>query len=99
MHIAAGREVVPAMFVIPYPPGFDPRPGGHRKEILAFISARHPRDLASTGTRSVCSPMKHWPNRDRAPRGGPRVAASRPHRLCQAKIPIFDCGKQMARRH
>jgi arginine decarboxylase len=47
MHIAAGREVVSAMFVIPYPPGFPILVPGQviSKEILAFIEALDTREI------------------------------------------------------
>ena len=46
-HIAAGREVVSAMFVIPYPPGFPILVPGQviSKEILAFIEALDTREI------------------------------------------------------
>ena len=46
-HVAAGREVVSAMFVIPYPPGFPLLVPGQviSKEILAFIEALDTREI------------------------------------------------------
>jgi arginine decarboxylase len=46
-HIAAGRQVVSAMFVIPYPPGFPILVPGQviSKEILAFIEALDTREI------------------------------------------------------
>jgi len=46
-HIASGREVVSAMFVIPYPPGFPILVPGQAisKEILAFIEALDTREI------------------------------------------------------
>ena len=46
-HIASGREVVSAMFVIPYPPGFPILVPGQviSKEILAFIEALDTREI------------------------------------------------------
>jgi arginine/lysine/ornithine decarboxylase len=46
-HVAAGREVVSAMFVIPYPPGFPILVPGQviSKEILAFIEALDTREI------------------------------------------------------
>jgi arginine decarboxylase len=46
-HVAAGREMVSAMFVIPYPPGFPILVPGQviSKEILAFIEALDTREI------------------------------------------------------
>src|SRR4029453_124338 len=46
-RVAAGREVVSAMFVIPYPPGFPILVPGQvvSKEILAFIEALDTREI------------------------------------------------------
>src|SRR5207249_11993969 len=46
-QVAAGREVVSAMFVIPYPPGFPILVPGQviSKEILAFIEALDTREI------------------------------------------------------
>ena len=46
-HVAAGREVVSAMFVIPYPPGFPILVPGQviSREILAFIEALDTREI------------------------------------------------------
>src|SRR5438552_11876344 len=46
-HVGAGRELVSAMFVIPYPPGFPILVPGQviSKEILAFIEALDTREI------------------------------------------------------
>ncbi|MEE4378553.1 MAG: aminotransferase class I/II-fold pyridoxal phosphate-dependent enzyme [Candidatus Competibacteraceae bacterium] len=46
-HIAAGREMVSAMFVIPYPPGFPVLVPGQviSEEILAFMQALDTREI------------------------------------------------------
>jgi arginine decarboxylase len=46
-YVAGGREVVSAMFVIPYPPGFPILVPGQviSKEILAFIEALDTREI------------------------------------------------------
>src|SRR4030095_902137 len=46
-NVAAGREVVSAMFVIPYPPGFPILVPGQviSREILAFIEALDTREI------------------------------------------------------
>jgi arginine decarboxylase len=46
-HVASGQEVVSAMFVIPYPPGFPLLVPGQviSKEILAFIEALDTREI------------------------------------------------------
>jgi arginine/lysine/ornithine decarboxylase len=46
-HVASGREVVSAMFVTPYPPGFPVLVPGQvvTKDILAFMSALDTREI------------------------------------------------------
>jgi arginine decarboxylase len=46
-HVAAGREIVSSMFVIPYPPGFPILVPGQviSKEILAFMEALDTREI------------------------------------------------------
>jgi arginine decarboxylase len=47
MYVGAGREIVSAMFVIPYPPGFPILVPGQviSREILAFIEALDTREI------------------------------------------------------